>query len=343
MKRHLNTLYITTEKCVLKKERETIVIMQGKATLARFPVHGIESVVCFGLSRVTPKLMQFCAESKITISFLSPYGRFYARVTGPQSGNVLLRKEQYRISDNKEKSILYAKQFLRGKLFNSKSILSRHIRNYPGDKNKTQIESVVTYFENFDSKVSEHINLDVLRGEEGLAAKLYFSVFNNFIRSDSSFFNFSVRSKHPPLDPVNCMLSFLYTLLMHDVRSALEVTGLDPYVGFLHRDRPGRASLALDLMEEFRSYWVDRMVLALINRKQVTYNDFELLDSGIVIMKESLKKLLIKTYQERKQKVIYHPILKEKLTLGKVPFIQAMLLARVVRNDMPEYPPLLVS
>lgn len=338
MKRHFNTLFITTRGCLIKKERETLVVRTKTEKLGQFPLSNLESLVLFGGSRVTPPLMQYCAIKNISISFLSVYGRFYARVLGPQSGNVLLRKEQYRFADNSNKSLEYAKYFIRGKIKNANNLIKRTIRNYPSGENINSLKEISLALKKSESKIGNYKSLEEFRGLEGHSAREYFKAFAMMIQNKDPLLQFDKRTKYPPLDTVNCMLSFVYTLLMHDIRSALETIGLDPYVGFLHRDRPGRASLALDLMEEFRPYLADRLVLRLINKRQISSKDFKYIREGVVVVKDKLKKQIIQVYQKRKNIQINHPVLNEKVTIGVLPFIQAQLLARKIRGDMIQYP-----
>lgn len=344
MRRQLNILYVTTEGAWLKKDGANIVMeVEGKA-VARLPVHMLEGLVCIGRVLVSPPLMGHCAEQGITISYLSPNGKFLARVEGPVSGNVLLRREQYRRSDEADGCVAIVRNMLTGKLHNHRAVLGRAMRDH-GEKFDAQATAALSHayrrLDRIGDRLQIELSLDVLRGLEGEAAQAYFGVFDQMIRSDHAAFRFTGRSRRPPLDAVNALLSFLYTLLTHDCRSALESVGLDPAVGFLHRDRPGRPSLALDLVEEFRALLADRLVLSLINRKQVTERDFRRMDNGAVLLADKARKEVLQAYQERKREELRHAFLDEKLAIGLFPFIQAQLLARHLRGDLDAYPPFL--
>lgn len=341
MKRHLNTLFVTTQGSYLAKEGETAVVkIEGDVRL-RIPIHTIGSIVCFGQISVSPFLMGFCAERDVTISFLSEYGRFLARVQGPVSGNVLLRREQYRKADDPDASAAVAKAVLTGKIANCRTVLRRALRDH-GDKPDTgEIERASKRLTASLKTLALEKSLDTVRGIEGDAANVYFSVFDHLITSQKKDFSFHERSRRPPLDKVNCLLSFLYTFVMHYVRSALESVGLDPAVGFLHRDRPGRFGLALDMMEEFRPFIADRMALSLINLSQVQKKGFTKTESGAVLMDDETRKSLLVAYQKRKQDEIIHPFLNEKVTIGLLFHVQALLMARYLRGDIDGYPPFL--
>ena len=338
MKRHLNTLYITSDDAYLSKERETFVVEVDHKKVFQAPVHSIENIVCFGFKPMTPSLMAFCAESNVGVSFLSPTGRFLARVSGPQQGNVLLRKSQYAIADNEMQSLVIARPIIAAKVTNYRSLLLRHQRNHP-ESCSDQVVGAADTIGNRIRDILSMESLDGLRGYEGECASIYFGVLSGLIIAQQEDFTFIRRSKRPPLDPANAILSFLYALLVNDVRSALETVGLDPQVGFLHQLRSGRPSLALDIVEEFRAYLGDRIMLNLINLKQVTKGDFEIRESGEVRMSDGARKTVITAYQKRKQEEITHPFLGEKMTVGLLPHVQAQLLARHIRGDMSEYPP----
>jgi CRISPR-associated protein Cas1 len=285
--------------------------------------------------------MGFCAKNNVGISFLTEYGRFLARVQGPVSGNVLLRREQYRKADDPVFSAEVAKAVITGKIANCRTILQRALRDH-SDKIDTQmIERASGHLYHHLEMLQNEVPLDILRGHEGDAAHAYFDVFNQLIVSQKQDFIFNERNRRPPLDNVNCLLSFIYTLIMHDVRSALECVGLDPAVGFLHRDRPGRPGLALDLMEEFRPFIADRLALSLINLRKVQAKGFQKSDSGAVTMTDETRKTVLVSYQERKQKEIFHPFIEEKITIGILFHVQALLLARFLRGDLDGYPPFL--
>lgn len=338
MKKHLNTLYITSDDAFVRKERETFVVELNNEKVFQAPIHSIENIVCFGFKALTPALMAFCAENNVGVSYLSNTGKFLARVYGAQQGNVLLRKTQYTLADNEFESLRIARPIVAAKVANYRHLLLRHQRNHPDDCSDS-VPSAAATMGNRLTEIERAESLDGLRGYEGECAMVYFGVLSSLITAQLEDFTFSHRTKRPPLDPANALLSFLYALLANDVRSALETTGLDPQVGFLHQLRSGRPSLALDIMEEFRAYLGDRIMLNLINLKQVTKSDFEIRESGEVRMSDDARKTLISAYQKRKQEEITHPFLGEKMTIGLLPHIQAQLLARYIRGDISDYPP----
>ncbi|MCD4780001.1 MAG: type I-C CRISPR-associated endonuclease Cas1c [Candidatus Omnitrophica bacterium] len=339
MKRHLNTLFVTSQGSYLRKEGETLVIKTQDKKKHCFPLHTIESIVCFGNVLCSPYLLGFCSENNVSVSFLTEYGRFLARVSGPVSGNVLLRRQQYRLADQKDQTVKIAKWVVFGKLTNSRIVINRSIRDHAQGEAKEQLRKISNRIKQSVDKLGRENNLDVIRGVEGEAAKDYFSIFSQMIVSQKEDFIFNARSRRPPLDNVNALLSFIYMLLMHDVRSALETVGLDPAVGFLHRDRPGRYGLALDLMEEFRPFFADRLVLSLINLKQVNKKGFKQSESGSVLMDDDTRKQVLVSYQTRKQDELLHPFLEEKVTIGRLFHLQALLMARFIRGDIEGYPP----
>lgn len=339
MKKHLNTLFVTTQGTYLAKEGETVAVKVNQEIRLRVPVHTIGGIVCFGNVSCSPYLMGFCAENGVGISFLTENGRFLARVQGPVSGNVLLRREQYRLADNQDYSAKMAKSFVIGKVANSRTVLQRALRDHAGKLDEDGLRRSVADINRSLQSLELNQPLDSVRGLEGDAAHNYFSVFDHLIVAQKETFTFQERNRRPPLDNVNCLLSFLYTLLMHDCRSALESVGLDPAVGFLHRDRPGRPGLALDIMEEFRPFLADRLALSLINLRQVQNKGFNKTEAGAVMMNDETRKTLLVAYQERKQEEIYHPFLEEKVTIGLLFHVQAMLLARCLRGDLDGYPP----
>jgi len=339
MKKHLNTLFVTTQGTYLAKEGETVAVKVNQEIRLRVPVHTIGGIVCFGNVSCSPYLMGFCAENGVGISFLTENGRFLARVQGPVSGNVLLRREQYRLADNQDYSAKMAKSFVIGKVANSRTVLQRAVRDHAGKLDEGDLRRSVADMNRSLQSLELNQPLDSVRGLEGDAAHTYFSVFDHLIVAQKETFTFQERNRRPPLDNVNCLLSFLYTLLMHDCRSALESVGLDPAVGFLHRDRPGRPGLALDIMEEFRPFLADRLALSLINLRQVQNKGFKKTEAGAVMMSDETRKALLVAYQERKQEEIYHPFLEEKVTIGLLFHVQAMLLARCLRGDLDGYPP----
>lgn len=339
MRKMLNTLYVTTQGAYLNKEGETVVVNIERETRLRLPVHTLGSIVCFGQVTCSPFLLGHCAENGVSVSFMTSYGKFLARVQGPVAGNVLLRREQYRQADDLIASARLAKMFVLGKVANCRTVMGRVLRDHAAKVNSDGIGLMVSQFSKIAQKLLYEENLETIRGIEGSAANSYFGLFNELIVAQKEDFVFASRNRRPPLDKVNCLLSFLYTLLYHDARSALETVGLDPAVGFLHRDRPGRLSLALDLMEEFRPILADRLALSLINLGQVRKNGFRNTESGAVLMDDDTRKALLTEYQKRKQVEIEHPFMKEKMPLGMLMFAQAQLLSRYLRGDLEEYPP----
>jgi len=339
MKKLLNTLYVTTQGAYLAKEGDTVLVsLEGEKRL-QVPIHTISSIVCFGRVMCSPFLMGFCAESNVAMSFLSENGKFLARVQGPVSGNVLLRREQYRRADKPDFSARMARYFLIGKITNSRAVLQRVLRDHGNKIVQTDVKGAVALLARSLRRLEIAESLDVLRGIEGETARCYFSVFDHLITHQKNHFHFQGRNRRPPLDNVNCLLSFLYTLVLHDIRSALEGVGLDPAVGFLHRDRPGRPGLALDLMEEFRPFVADRLALSLINLGQVNGKGFAKSETGSVTMTDATRKEVIVAYQKRKQDEILHPFLGEKVAFGVLFHLQALLLARFLRGDLDGYPP----
>lgn len=341
MRKLLNTLYVMTESCYLTLDGENIVIQNGEKTLGRFPLHTLENIVCFTYKGATPALMGACADRKIGISFFSPQGKFLARTVGKEYGNVLLRKEQYRISDNEEKSIFYARNMITGKVFNSRWCIERTIRDHTYRVDSGKLKQISNALYETLPKIENVSALDELRGIEGKAAEQYFSAFDDLILNQKEDFTFSTRNRRPPLDNVNALLSFAYTVLAGECANALYSVGLDPYVGFMHGDRPGRTSLALDLMEELRPVLGDRFVLTLINTKAIRSTHFEKQKDNAVLLNEEGRKVFFNAWQNHKKETITHPFLKEKIEWGLVPYVQALLLARTIRGDMEEYPPFL--
>ncbi|MEK6645520.1 MAG: type I-C CRISPR-associated endonuclease Cas1c [Candidatus Firestonebacteria bacterium] len=338
MKKYLNTLFITTQGAYLSKEGETVVVSVEKEVKLQVPVHTLGGIVCFGNVLCSPFLLGFCAENNVTISFLTEYGHFLARVHGKTSGNVLLRREHYRKADNMDFSAEIARAILIGKISNSRVVLERALRDHSDKINSDQINFVSVSLKSSLRQLEGKIDLDTLRGIEGDAAHKYFNVFDHLIVAQKNDFKFEERNRRPPLDEVNCLLSFLYTLLMHDIRSALESVGLDSYVGFMHRDRSGRPGLALDIMEEFRPFIADRLVLSLINREQIQKKGFKKSESGAVLMDDDTRKTVLVAYQKRKQEEIMHPFIKETVPVGLLFYIQALLLSRFLRGDLDGYP-----
>jgi CRISPR-associated protein Cas1 len=339
MRKMLNTLYVTTQGAYLHKEGETVVVKVERETRLRIPVHTLSSVVCFGQVTCSPFMLGHCAENDVSISFMTEYGKFLARVQGPVSGNVLLRREQYRRADCGQATARIARMFVIGKVANSRHIVQRVLRDH-NEKIETQIlEQTSRGFSRYTDRLLKETDAEAIRGIEGRCARDYFDCFDHLIVAQKKDFQFSGRNRRPPLDRVNCLLSFIYTLLYHDARSALETVGLDPAVGFLHRDRPGRMGLALDLVEEFRPMLADRLALSLINLGQVKKKGFTVTESGAVRMDDETRKTLLLAYQKRKQEEIEHSFLQEKIPAGMLMFAQAQLLARYLRGDLDDYPP----
>lgn len=341
MKKLLNTLYVTSADSYLSLDGETVVVLNQDKVLGKIPLHNLEGIVAFGYTGASPALMGECASRNISLCFLTPNGKFLARVTGKEYGNVTLRKEQYRISDNPELSCKIAKNFITGKVFNAKWAIERVTREHALSVDCEKLKKVTSQLQNFLELIRDSISLDQLRGYEGEAASLYFSVFNDLILQQKDHFYFNGRNKRPPMDRVNALLSFVYTLLASYIASALETVGLDPYVGFMHTDRPGRISLALDLMEELRPVMADRFVLSLINKRVINGDGFNIRENGSVEMTDETRKTILAQWQTKRQEKIVHPFLEEKMEWGLVPYAQALLLARTIRNDLDEYPPFL--
>jgi len=339
MKKYLNTLFITTQGAYLNKEGETVVVSVERETKLQIPIHTLSGIVCFGNVMMSPFLMGFCAENGVSISFLSEHGRFLASIHGKTFGNVLLRREQYRRADDLEKSAKISRSIIIAKLINSRSVLQRALRDHSEKIAGDEIESASNRLKFTANNINDGLSLSELRGIEGDSAHIYFNVFDHLIVTNKDEFSFNSRNRRPPLDKVNCLLSFVYTLLMHDIRSALESVGLDSYVGFLHRDRSGRASLALDIMEEFRAYIADRLVLSLINREQVKSSGFLRSETGAILMDDETRKTVLTTYQKRKQDEITHPFINENVAVGLLFYVQALLLSRFLRDDIDGYPP----
>jgi CRISPR-associated protein Cas1 len=334
-----NTLYVTTPMAYLSLDGETIVIQNGDELLGRIPLLNLENIVSFGYRGASPRLMGACAERGIGLCFLTQNGRFLARVSGPVSGNVLLRTAQYRIAGTEKDALPIAKMFLTGKLFNGRWSLERTLRDHALRVDAERLKEAIGQIRQSQADLMGAGSVEELMGIEGAAAKAYFSVFDQLILKNPAYFCFEGRNRRPPLDPVNALLSFTYSILGHEIAGALESVGLDPAVGFLHALRPGRASLALDLLEELRAPFADRFVLSLINLGTVTERDFARKENGAFYLTDEARKRFLAAWQKRKQEVITHPFLKEKLPWGLVPYAQAMLLSRHIRGDLDAYPP----
>ena len=339
MRQLLNTLYVTTEDAYLSLDGENVVVCRQKTEMGRVPLHTLESIVCFSRSGATPALMGKCARLGIDLCFFNPYGQFLARTVGEERGNVLLRQTQYRIADSDLQSCQYARYFILGKVYNARWVLERATRDHPQRVPVEQLKRVSTQLAAALPLIEQCDDLDQLRGLEGEAAQRYFDCFDSLILQQHEAFPFVSRSRRPPLDNVNALLSFAYSLLARDCASALSSVGLDPYVGFLHRARPGRRSLALDLMEELRAVYADRFVLSCINQKLLTAKHFQKQENGAVLLTDDGRRVFLKAWQTKKQEQITHPFLKEKLPWGLVPYVQALLLARTLRGDLELYPP----
>jgi len=339
MKHLLNSLYITTQGTYLAREGETVVVRREKETKLQIPIHTLSGILCFGQVSCSPPLMGLCGARNVTLAFFSEQGRFLARVYGPVSGNVLLRKEQYRRSENEENSSEIARSVVIAKIANCRTVLLRAAREHADHEASEALSLASAALSKHLQVLSSQLPLDSVRGIEGDAARQYFNVFDHLISSQKNAFRFTERTRRPPMDPINALLSFVYTLLVHDVSSALEGVGLDPAVGFLHRDRPGRPSLALDLMEEFRPMLADRVVLTLINRMQIQGKQFEISETGAVTMSDEARKEVLMAWQKKKQEEILHPFIGEKIAVGLIPHVQALLLARFLRGDLDAYPP----
>ncbi|QFU15605.1 type I-C CRISPR-associated endonuclease Cas1c [Microvirga thermotolerans] len=344
MRRHLNTLYVTTEGAYARKDGANVVVEVDDAERLRVPAHMIGGIVLFGRTSLSPALMGFCLEEGIAITHLSEHGRFLARVEGPVSGNVLLRRAQYRAAEDPEKAARITRSMVLAKTVNQRAVVRRTLRDHGGamdDPSRASLEAAEARLSDIARRIERPAGVDGLRGLEGEASAVYFGVFDAFIRKADPFFRFEGRSRRPPLDPVNALLSFLYTLLTHDCRSALETVGLDPASGFLHALRPGRPSLALDLLEEFRPHLADRLALSLINRGQVGPSAFRRMDNGAVLLTEDGRKTVLVAWQERKKEELLHPFIEEKVSIGLLPHLQAQLLARHLRGDLDGYPPMI--
>ena len=339
MRKLLNTLFVLTPESYLSLDGETVVVNQERHEVARFPLHTLEGILSFTYAGASPALMGSCAQRGVDLAFFTPNGRFLARTVGEERGNVLLRQQQYRVADDPSLSCRYGRSFILGKIYNARWVLERATRDHPQrvpiDKLKLISSQLAAVFPNIENSFT----LEELNGFEGEAAQRYFSVFDSLILQQRDTFSFTGRSRRPPLDPINALLSFAYSLLARECAAALEGVGLDPYVGFLHRPRPGRQSLALDLMEELRAVYADRLVISCINQKAITSKHFQSQESGAVLLTDEGRKAFLTAWQRRKQETITHPFLTEKISWGLVPYVQALLLARTLRGDLEVYPP----
>ena len=341
MKHLLNTLYVLSEDAYLALDGENIVVFRGEETAGRIPLHTLDSVLCFSYKGASPALMGACVERGIGLSFFTPHGRFLVRICGAARGNVLLRKRQYEVSENEEESLSIARNFIVGKIFNSKWVLERALRDHAMRIDGGRVKKASESLDGSMKAARSCGSIDSLRGIEGDAASTYYGVFDELVLRDKDFFRFAGRSRRPPRDAVNAMLSLFYTVLANDCASALEGVGLDSYVGFMHADRPGRKSLALDLEEELRPVFVDRFVLSAVNNRVVDSSSFDVCETGEVRLTDRGRKALFESWQNRKKDQIVHPFLKEKMARGLVPHVQSLLLARFLRGDLDGYPPFL--
>lgn len=338
MKKMLNTLYVTSENSYLALDGENVVVLDGNTEMGRVPLHNLESIVSFGYRGTSPALMGVCAERNIALCYLTPQGKFLARISGKTKGNVVLRQQQYASSKDEIVSLEIAKNCILGKVYNARWVLERAVRDHGLQIDAEQVKEASNFLKKSLEQIQGSQTKEQLRGYEGEAASIYFGVFDQLILQQKKDFIFHGRNKRPPMDNVNTLLSFVYTLLTNQITSALECVGLDPYVGYLHTDRPGRVSLSLDLIEELRAVLADRFVLSLINRKMISGKNFTRKENGAVLMDDELRKKVLTEWQNKKKEMITHPYLKEKIEWGMVPYVQAMLLARYLRGDLDGYP-----
>jgi CRISPR-associated protein Cas1 len=342
LRKLLNTLYVTSTEAHLAKEGQNVVVRVEDEVRLRVPIHNLEGIVTMGYTGASPALMQLCAESGVALAFHSPNGRLLARLAPANKGNVLLRKRQYELHDDPQETLAISRSVVLGKLANSRTVLRRFIRDYGTDPGVATVELAVRQLSILIDQARAVTSMDVLRGIEGDGARRYYAVFDHLIRAQKPAFSFTKRTRRPPLDRMNALLSFLYSVLAYDCTSALETVGLDSQVGFLHRLRSGRASLALDIMEELRPYLVDRVAISLVNNNQVTAKDFVEKETGAVLLKDDSRKKVLDAWQSRKQESVQHPYLQEKIEVGLVPYVQALLMARHIRGDLDGYPPFLM-
>lgn len=343
MKKLLNTLYITTPDSYLSKDGTNLVVLSKEKEIGRIPIHNLQSVICFGHTGASPSAMRLCADSTVSLSFMTPYGRFQAAVVGETKGNVLLRREQYRLADNPDISLEISKNIIKGKFMNSRYLLRRGKNNHKDSIDISKIDFAIEHISSGLESIDACENIDSLRGLEGDVAKAYFSGLNGLIIKQKEDFFVNTRSRRPPMDNMNSLLSFLYTLLALDVKSALEAVGLDPYVGFLHTDRPGRPSLALDIMEEMRPILVDRLALNFVNLCMISRDGFLEKETGGIIMREDTRDIVLKGWQTRKTDDVFHHFIEEEIKIGLIPHVQSMLLSRYIRGDITGYAPFIMK
>lgn len=341
MKKLLNTLFVTSEDAYLTLDGENVVVNREKQEIARFPLHTLSGIISFSYAGASPALMGKCAEQNMLLSFCSPQGKFLARVVGETSGNVLLRRTQYRAADDPDQSVRIARLMIFGKLYNSRQCIERVCRDHAMRVDEPKLKAASERLKGLLPTVRAETDMETLRGWEGTGANAYFDVFDDMILNRREVFSFTTRNRRPPLDPVNALLSFAYSLLSNDCAAALEAVGLDAFVGFMHTDRPGRRSLAADLMEELRPCFADRFVFSCINNRMFDKNDFLYSDSGAVLLTDTARKAFLQAWREKKTDSITHPYLNEKTEWGMVPYVQALLLSRHLRGDLDEYPPFL--
>lgn len=341
MRHLLNTLFVLTEDAYLTLDGENLAVKQDDQVIGRYPLHILSGIISFSYAGASPALMGACVQRNVALSFCTPRGKFLARVCGEANGNVLLRRTQYRTADDPHQSCQIARSFIFGKVYNCRWVIQRTLRDHKLRVDEEKLRTASEQLKDQLPAIASEADMEALRGLEGASANVYFGIVNELILSNQQAFAFHGRSRRPPLDRINALLSFIYTLLAHDCASALEAVGLDSYVGFLHRDRPGRTSLALDLMEELRPCVADRFVLTLINNRIVGPDDFDVRESGAVYLSDTARKAVLNQWQQRKQEQITHPYLNEKLPWGLVPYMQALLLARFLRGDLDAYPPFL--
>ena len=341
MRQLLNTLFVTGEDIYLSLDGENVVANRDRQELARYPLHTLAGIVSFSYAGASPALMGACAKREVSLAFCTPRGRFLARVTGEASGNVLLRRTQYRIVDDPGPCCRLARNMVFGKVYNARWSLERTRRDHGLRVDGQRLADASAQLRQLLPQIRSETALDSLRGLEGAAATVYFGVLDQLILGEKPLFSFQGRSRRPPMDPINALLSFAYSLLANDCAAALESVGLDSYVGFLHRDRPGRVSLALDLMEELRPCMADRFVLTLVNNRVVGEGDFDRRENGAVSLNDAGRRTFLNHWQQRKRETLTHPYLREKVSWGLIPYVQALLLARHLRGDLEEYPPFL--
>ena len=338
MKKLLNTLYVTSPDAYLGLDGENVIVKKEDAVALRIPIHNLEAITTFNYVGASPALMRKCGEKGVSLSFFQG-DRFCGRFVGQENGNVILRKTQYRVSDIEQDSLKIARNMILGKVHNAKYVVDRALRDHALRLDCDRMQKASQYLKQSLRNIKESVSLDQLRGFEGESASIYFGVFDELILQQKKDFSFLGRNKRPPMDNVNALLSFAYSLLTSECAGAAYSVGLDPYVGFLHRDRPGRQSLALDLMEELRAPVADRFVLTLINKQEITGKGFKKMESGAVLLNDETRRLILQKWQESKKEQVQHPFLKEKVQIGLLPYVQAMLLARYLRGDIDAYPP----